>query len=249
MWSEAHHALSRSRASTATRSRLIVTLAILAIPLVFVRAAAAVPPTLLSVGSQALHPTATFSAPKSDSDVIQVATRPDRASNGEFLTENVVVFDVLADSEIQTGRWLYESQIDPGTYYVLLRASPNFDLCYQINSGTYDPSCANGYSAMQMLTIPRPAIRYGASVRHYVYVSNVDLTITAVPLGQKMPYRVCYRTAAGRRVCLAGVISGYSWTSSASDTRTVNRRNLRTITTFTWYVEGRAVVSKRARVR
>ena len=35
----------------------------------------------------------------------------------------------------------------------------------------------------------------------------------------------------------------------ASDTRTVNRRNLRTITTFTWYVEGRAVVSKRARVR
>jgi hypothetical protein len=64
-----------------------------------------------------------------------------------------------------------------------------------------------------------------------------------------MPYRVCYRTAGGRRVCLAGVISGYSWSSSASDTRTVDRRNLRTITTFTWYVGGRAVASKRARVR
>lgn len=222
---------------------------VVALPLVFASSAEAMPPTLINVGSQALHPTATFSAPKSDHVVIEIATRPDRASDGEFLTENVVVFDVLADSEIQTGRWLYESQIDPGTYYVLLRASPDFDLCYQIDSGTYDPSCADGYSAMQTLTVPRPAIRYRASVRHYVYLSNVDLTITAVPLGQKMPYRVCYRTAAGRRVCLAGVISGFTWTSSASDTRSVNRRNLRTITTFTWYVEGRAVASKRARVR
>jgi hypothetical protein len=239
----------RPRASTAAASQLIVALVIVTLPLVLVPSAAAVPPTLLTVGSQALHPTATFSAPKSDHVVIEIATRPDRASDGEFLTENIVVFDVLADSEIQTGRWLYESQIDPGTYYVLLRASPDFDLCYLIDSGTYDPSCADGYSAMQTLTVPRPAIRYGASVRHYVYLSNVDLTITAVPLGQKMPYRVCYRTAVGRRICLAGVISGYSWTSSASDTRSVNRRNLRSVTTFTWYVEGRAVASKRARVR
>jgi hypothetical protein len=204
---------------------------------------------LISVGSQALHPTATFSAPKSDDVVVQIATKPDRASNGEFLSENVKVFDLLSDSEVQTGRWLYEYQIDPGTYYVLLRASPEFDLCYIYDSGMYDPSCADGYSAMQTLTVPRPPIRYGASVRHYVYVSIVQLTITAVPLGQKMPYRVCYRTKAGRRVCLAGVIPGYTWTSSASDTLSVNRRNLRTITTFTWYVEGRAVASKRARVR
>jgi hypothetical protein len=223
--------------------------AVIVLSLAFVPSAAAVPPTLISVGSQALHPTATFSAPKSDHVVIEIATRPDRASDGEFLTENIVVFDVLADSEIQTGRWLYESQLDPGTYYVLLRASPDFDLCYLFDSGTFDPSCADGYAAMQTLTISRPPIRYGASVRHYVYLSNVDLTITAVPLGQKMPYRVCYRTAAGRRICLAGVISGYSWTSSASDTRSANRRNLRTLTTFTWYVEGRAVASKRARVR
>ena len=211
--------------------------------------ATAVAPTLLSVGSQALHPTATFSAPKSDHVVIQIASHPDRATDGEFLTENVVVFDVLTDSEIQTGRWLHDSQLDPGTYYVLLRASPNFDLCYLFDSGTFDPSCADGYSAVLTLTIPRPPIRYGATVRHYTYLSSVDLTITAVPLGQKLPYRVCYRTAAGRRICLVGALAGYSWTSSASDTRTVNRRNLRTLTTFTWYVEGRAVVSKRARVR
>ena len=132
---------------------------------------------------------------------------------------------------------------------MLLRASPDFSLCYLYDSGTFDPSCADGYSTMQTLNVPRPPIRYGASVQHYVYLNNVDLTITAVPLGQKLPYRVCYRTKAGGRVCLGGVIAGYSWSSSASDTRSVNRRNLRTITTFTWYVEGRPVVSKRARVR
>jgi hypothetical protein len=237
------------RGSSAAPARLIAAAAIALLSLVFVDAAGAIPPTLSTVGSQALHPTATFSAPKSDNVVIQVASRPDRASDGDFLTENVVVFDLLSDSEIQTGRWLYQSQINPGTYYVLLHASPDFARCYQIDTGTYDPSCADGYSVMQTLTVPRPPIRYGASVRHYHYLSDVDLTITATPLGQKMPYRVCYRTVAGRRVCLAGAITGYSWTSSATDTRTVNRRNLRTVTTFTWYVEGRAVASKRARVR
>jgi hypothetical protein len=238
------------RCCPAARVRLFVALTIAAaIPLVLADTAGAVPPTLVSVGSQALHPTATFSAPKSDHVVIEIATKPDRASDGEFLTENVAVFDVLTDSEIQTGRWLYDSQIDPGTYYVLLRASPDFDLCYQFETGLFDPSCADGYAQMQTLTVPRPPIRYAASVRHYTYLRAVDLTITAAPLGQKLPYRVCYRTVAKRRVCLAGVISGFSWSSAATDTRSVNRRNLSTITTFTWYVEGGAVVSKRARVR
>jgi hypothetical protein len=237
------------RSSTAGLTRTIVALVTVTVSLAFVPSAGAAPPVLLTVGSESLHPTATFSAPKSDLAVMQIATRPDRASNGEFLTENIKVFDVLTDSEIQTGRWLHDNQIDPGTYYVLLKASPDFDLCYQIDSGTYDPSCADGYSEMKTLTVPRPAIRYAASVRRYAFLSSVDLTIAAKPLGQKLPYRVCYRTAAGRRVCLAGVISGYSWNSAASDTRSVNRRNLRTVTTFTWYVEGRPVATKRARVR
>jgi hypothetical protein len=148
--------------------------AIAAIALVFVPSAAAVPPVLLTVGSQNLHPSATFSAPRSDQVVIQIATRPDRASSGEFLTENVEVFDVLTDSEIQTGNWLYESQQDPGTYYVLLRASPDFDLCYLIDSGTFDPSCANGYSEMKTLT---SKIYAGMSANYWVYVNaGVDTT-------------------------------------------------------------------------
>jgi hypothetical protein len=230
-------------------ARLTPGLIFAAVSLVFVPSAAAIPPTLLSVGSQRLHPTATFSAAKSDHVVIQVATRPDRASNGEFLNENVEVFDVLEDSEVQAGNWLYESQIDPGTYYVLLRASPDFDLCYQFDSGGFDPSCADGYADMKTLTVPRPPIRYAASVRRYVFLSGVELSITAVPLGEKLPYRVCYRTASGRRVCLAGVISGFSWNSSATDTLTANKRNLRKLTTFTWYVAGKPVASKRARIR
>jgi hypothetical protein len=241
--------MTRPSHSWSAARRAVAASAIAAIALVFVPSAAAVPPVLLTVGSQNLHPSATFSAPKSDHVVIQIATRPDRASSGEFLTENVEVFDVLTDFEIQTGNWLYESQQDPGTYYVLLRASPDFDLCYLIDSGTYDPSCADGYSEMKTLTIPRPSIRYAATVRRYVFLSNVDLNITARPLGQKLPYRVCYRTASARRVCLAGVISGFDWNSPASDTKTVNRRNLGTLTTFTWYIEGRVVATKRARVR
>jgi hypothetical protein len=114
-----------SRRWTAAPTRLIVALVTITVSLAFVPSAGAVPPVLLTVGSQSLHPTATFSAPKSDLAVIEIATRPDRATDGEFLTENVKVVDLLTDSEIQTGRWLDDNQIDPGTYYVLLKASPD----------------------------------------------------------------------------------------------------------------------------
>jgi len=92
---------------------MAIAAAIAIVALSLVPSAAAVPPTLLTVGSKALHPTATFSPPKSADVVIQIANKPDRASNGEFLSENVKEFDLLADSEVQSGRWLYEFQIDP----------------------------------------------------------------------------------------------------------------------------------------
>src|SRR3954447_9812761 len=105
-------------------------------------AAAADPPILASVGSQARHPTATFSAPKADHGVIEIATRPDRATDGDFLDENVVAFDIFTDAELQAGRWLNGSQLDPGVYYVMIRADADFDQCYR-EDGTFDPSCAN----------------------------------------------------------------------------------------------------------
>src|SRR5207247_776663 len=81
--------------------------------------ALAVPPTLASVGEQVRHPTATFSAPKASDATIYLATKPDRASDGGFLTENVKEVGLLTDAEIQSGRWLDANQVDPGTYYVM----------------------------------------------------------------------------------------------------------------------------------
>jgi hypothetical protein len=216
--------------------------------LIFTAAAEAVPPTLSSVGHQDRHPTAVFTAPKSDHVVITIASKPDRATSGDFLSENEQVFDVMTDSEIQTGRWLYNSQLDPGTYYVLLRASPDFDLCY-MSDGSYDPSCADGYSDMATLTIPKPSTSYAAQVRRDAYLERVELRLVAAPLGEKTAYRVCYFTAKKRKQCLTGTLSGYSWNSAADDSLTAKTRNLSTFTTFTWLVGGKAVATKRARVR
>jgi hypothetical protein len=165
--------------------------------LILVGNADAVPPVVTSVGSVARHPTITFSAPKADHVVVEIASKSDRASDGEFLSENNKVFDVMTDSEIQTGRWLYASQLDPGTYNVLLRASPNFDLCY-LSGGSYDPSCANGYSDMATPMIPKPATKYRAKVTREKYLASVSLRLVATPLGQKVPYRVCYTTSRRR---------------------------------------------------
>jgi hypothetical protein len=155
-------------------NRLAILISTAAVALVFASVASAGPPTLASVGSNDRHPTITFSAPKADHVVVQIASKPDRATSGEFLSENVEVFDVMTDSEIQAGQWLYGSQLDPGTYYVLVRASPNFDACY-MGGGGYDPSCADGYSDVKTLTISKPPIKYAAQVTRERYLGSVEL--------------------------------------------------------------------------
>src|SRR6266545_7971586 len=112
---------------------------------------------------------------------------------------------VLTDSEIQSGRWSDESQIDPGTYWVMLRASPDFDACYISGSGTFDPACADGFSNVLTLSVPKPAIRYVARVTAYRYIGQASLRLTATPLGERLPYRVCYRLKRGGGRCLNGV--------------------------------------------
>jgi hypothetical protein len=229
------------------KTRFLTSVTAAATALILVGTADAVPPVITSVGSVARHPTIAFSAPKADHVVVEIASKPDRASDGEFLSENNKAFDVMTDSEIQTGRWLYASQLDPGTYYVLLRASPNFDLCY-LSGGSYDPSCANGYSDMATLIIPKPATKYRAEVVREKYLASVSLRL-ATALGQKVPYRVCYTTVKKKRQCLAGTLDGYSWNSSADDSLTVRTRLLPTFTTFIWSVGGKTVATKRVRVR
>jgi hypothetical protein len=65
--------------------------------------ALAVPPTLRAVGQENRHPTASFSAPRADTGTIYIATKPDRATDGSFLDENVKTLDSLTDSELQGG--------------------------------------------------------------------------------------------------------------------------------------------------
>lgn len=225
----------------------VVALALCGTSLAWSGTALAAPPTIISVSQQARHPIVAFSAPKSDHVVIEIASKPERGSDGSFFSENQVEFEVMTDSEVAAGRWLSESQIDPGTYYVLVRASPDFDLCYQ--DGGFDPSCADGYSAMATLVVPRPAVRYVVGATRQSYSAAVTLSISATPLGEKLPYRVCYLTKARKRLCLRDTLAGYSWNSGASERLTVSTRLLATYTTFSWFVGTRVIGSKRIRVR
>ena len=228
--------------------RTVVALATLVfVVLVFGAAALGVPPTLSSVGVQDRHPLARFSAPKSDFATIELATRPDRATDGSFLSENVKVFDLLTDSEIQAGSWVYESQVDPGTYYAMLRASPDFDACWIFDQGAYDLSCAEGYSSVVPLTVPRPTSRYTGSATVLRFLKRVELRLAVTPLGERLPYRVCYRLTTKQRRCLVGTVDGFDWNSGASDTLSVTTRRLGRVTTFTWFVGARAVAVKRVR--
>ena len=224
-------------------------LAAFAVGLVLAGSAHAQPPSLTSVTQQSRHAAATFSAPKSDDASIYFSTKPDRASDGSFLQENIATLDLLTDAEIQAGRWSDERQLNPGTYWVMMRASPDFDLCWIFDLSAYDPSCADGYSNVLQLVVPRPTIRYAARVSVYRFLRQVSLELVAAPLGEKQPYRMCYRLKSRALRCLRGTLDGFDWNSSASDELTVPSGNLATITTFSWYVGTARVLSKRVRVR
>jgi hypothetical protein len=194
-------------------------------------------PTLLSVGQQNRHATAAFIAPGADDVAIYFATRPDRATDGRFLEENVQHLDVLTRDEIQAGRWLDSDQLDPGSYHVMLRAD-DYD-CFG------EPACMEGFSNMLSLTLPKPAARYRGSVRVYRYLSTVALRFKVTPLGERQRYRVCWRLVSKRRRCVSGAASGYSWNEPGDDVIDVRKRGMPRRTTFTWYVDGRRVASKR----
>lgn len=203
-------------------------------------AAHAAPPSLVSVEHQERHPAASFAAPGADDATIYFATAPARATDGRFLEENVVHLDLLSSEEIQSGRWLDSERLDPGTYYVLLRAA-DFD-CLD------DPNCVSGFSNMLSLTIPKPVSRFRGTAKVYEFLSTVELTLRAAPLGEQLRYRVCWARARLSRRCVSSSLSGYSWDEPATDSVEVRKRGMRQRTTFSWYVGGRKVASKRVRV-
>ena len=204
-------------------------------------AAAADPPVLQTIDQAARRPTAHFSIPGADFGAIYFATKPDRASGGSFLDENVAYVDQLTDAEIQSGTWTFESQLDPAKYYVLVNA---VDLdCFWL------PTCLRGYSNVLTLNVPMPTQSYRGSVTVLRYRNVASLTLRVKPQGEVLPYKVCWRLRSGKRRCVAGKVYGSDWNSPAEGSRTVGLRGMPKRTTFTWYVHGRKVASRSANTR
>ena len=84
--------------------RSLTAVAVVALALALPSAALAMPPTLGAVTQQDRHPSASFSAPRADFATVYLATKPDRATDGSFLQENIKEADLLTDSELQSGR-------------------------------------------------------------------------------------------------------------------------------------------------
>jgi hypothetical protein len=210
--------------------------------LVSAGSAQAAAPVLLSVGHQNRHPTARFGPmPGVDLVAVYLATKPDRGPDGRFLPENTKEADLLTNEEIAAGVWVDEDQVDPGLYYVMARAS---------DVGCSGPACINGFSNVLTLRVPKPAQRYRAAVKVLRYAGVARLMLAVTPLGDTLPYRVCWTPRdTRRRRCIRGTVRGYSWNRSARDVWSVSLRRMRTVTTFTWYVRGRRVAVKRARIR
>jgi hypothetical protein len=177
------------------------------------------PPTLLTVSQQNRHPSATFSMPGADAAEIYFANKPDRASDGGFLRENVKALGLLATNEIRRGSWSFEDQLDPGTYYVMMLAT-DYDCIGQ-------PDCIWGYSNMLTLSIPKPRPTYCAAVEVLHYVHIVQLTLRVTPLGESLPYKVCWQLKTNSRRCVSGRVAGYSWNSSAKGQVSVPLRGMK----------------------
>jgi hypothetical protein len=178
--------------------------------------------------------------PGADDATIYFATKPDRATDESFLEENVKHLDLLTTEEIQAGRWEDEAQLDPGRYYAMVRAS-DYD-CFG------DPGCVEGFSNVLTLAVPKPTPRYRAGVRVYRYLSLASLVLRITPIGERVPYRVCWTLLTGRRRCVRGAVNGYSWNSPARDQVSVRTRGMPKVARFAWYVASRKVASKRVRI-
>lgn len=203
--------------------------------------ASASSPALLAVGHDKLHPTASFAAAGANDVTVYISSSPDRGTDGSFLAENSAGVDFLTADEIASGTWMDSGNLDPGTYYVMLRAST-----YSCPDGT---DCVDGYSAMLELTIPKPKQRYKATKKSG-YLASLTLTVT--PAGEAVPYKLCWRRGKSQK-CKRGTVTGFDWTRSASDTIYLTVDDLKlpkaqTKTTFTWYVAGKRVASKPASI-
>jgi hypothetical protein len=100
------------------RRLLVVTVAALVVP----TAALAAPPTLVSVGHVEQRPTARWTLPAGvESQLIEIATDPALSTDGAFIGDHLVLFDLLGSS--QTSWRSSDHRLKTGvTYYVHVNA-------------------------------------------------------------------------------------------------------------------------------
>jgi hypothetical protein len=222
--------------------------------LLFASPAVAAPPVLTSVSHVSRHPAATWTLPPGVlSRVAEVATSPETSTDGYFFSENVKAFDTLEDTQTN---WLYNSQLDPGVYYVHIAG--------------FDSSCGScpvrEFSQIMTLEIPKPPPpppRYQASVRS-IHPNAVRLPGNWTYLGDTVKvrfrnangsssetqrYRVCNTTRSSRIVCRSRRIVGKSWDGFRLRITLpmIGSRGGRYIE-FTWRIDVRIVARRRIKV-
>lgn len=234
----------------ALRRRLALGLAALlaaSVPLFATTPARAAAPAITVAGEQDRHPTVSFTAPRADSVTVYIASKPDRASDGSFLEENVVETGSLTDSEIQSGHWLDSSQVDPGSYFVMLKASRDYASCVSYDEKTFadinDPACADGFSIVRPLTVAAPTIYYSVKAEPLKEIRILYITLKASPFGGALPYEVCWKQPKGKKKklkkkCVSGTVDGYSWNEDATDQIRISTKGMTRRTKFTWYTQG-----------
>ena len=101
----------------------------------------------------------------------------------------------------------------------------------------------DGFSTVVPLTVPRPKTKYRVKTMLLKNIRIAYLTLTAKPLGVKVPYRVCWKQPTGKKKtlkkrCVKATLSGYSWNDDASDLRRISTKGMTRRTRFTWYTRG-----------
>jgi hypothetical protein len=224
--------------------------------------AQAAPPTLISVSHVERHPEATWSLPAGvKSSVAEVAVSPATSTDGYFFFENVKAFSSLEESQTH---WVYNLQLDPGTYYV--------------HVGGIDKPCffaglcpVREFSQIMTLVIPPPPLpapappRYEASVRS-IHPGAVRIAGNWTYLGDTVQarfrnsngrpgegrgYTVCHTTAGSRVACRNRRIIGRSWDAfrlRITLPLVYKGGRARRYVEFTWRVDRRLVVRKRIKI-
>jgi hypothetical protein len=160
------------------------------------------PPVLTSVGHVKYHPTATWTLPQwVEAWWVEVATKPDVASDGQFFEENRVVLDSVRTTDTS---WTYESRLNPGTYYVHVRGWDNACLhndfateCGVVTSNTLRlvlPPRPPRY-AVTLRSVHVGAIRVPGSARVWTYHGDTlraTLRNTAATSSERRTYTLCY---------------------------------------------------------